>query len=246
MSKRIIILFFVALLALTGCVPGLTFSVTTVIGSGNAISENRTVSGFSQITLDGQGIVTVVIGDTESLVIEAEDNLMKYLQSKVNGSELVLSTAPGVNIMPTKPINYTVTVKSLDGLSINGSGNITADLIQASSFRIEIQGSGNVQVDHLITQQLNAQIPGSGTIKVSGKVTTQTASISGSGNYQASDLQSQSSDVTISGSGSAIVWATDSLNAKISGSGTISYYDATQVNQSITGSGQVKNLGKHS
>jgi hypothetical protein len=243
-SKTLILAVFMALLALTGCIPGVF--TQTVYGSGTVVSENRPVSGFSQVSLDGQGDVTVSIGEQESLVIEAEDNLMQYLHPKVTGSELTLNTTQSINLHPTKPIKYLVVVKSLDSLTINGSGNITASQVQAGTFSMKIQGSGTIQMGKLSATQINAQIPGSGTIKVDGQGDSQMVSITGSGNYQAQDLKTQSANVTIAGSGSASIWAMDNLMATISGSGSISYYGTPQVTKSITGSGSITQLGEHS
>lgn len=45
-----------------------------VCGSGNVISENRSVSGFNKVDKSGRGNLIIELGNEE-----AEDNLIKYI-----------------------------------------------------------------------------------------------------------------------------------------------------------------------
>ena len=53
-------------------------------GSGKVETETRQVSGFTAIDLTGTGEVTIEQGETESLTIEADDNVLPALTSKVS------------------------------------------------------------------------------------------------------------------------------------------------------------------
>ncbi|MCJ7666613.1 MAG: DUF2807 domain-containing protein, partial [Actinobacteria bacterium] len=50
-----------------------------IIGSGNVISEDRAVPGFSKISISGSGDLFIEQGDEESITITAEDNLIPLL-----------------------------------------------------------------------------------------------------------------------------------------------------------------------
>jgi len=246
MKKIVVFIILIAALSLSACGQITLSGQNFITGSGKMATEARQVSGFNQIALNGQGSVKVVVGDQESLTINAEDNLMKYIQTEVKGSQLVLSTTNGVQLMATKPINYTVTVKSANAFSIAGSGNITMDTFQTDHLDLSISGSGTIQVTGLKATSLTASIGGSGSIQTTGKAASQVVTIPGSGTYTGTDLKSSSAEVTISGSGSAIVWASDTLKATISGSGNIIYYDSPTLNQMISGSGKITGKGSHS
>ena len=82
-------------------------------------------SDFSALVASGSGDVVVVQGDTEGLVVEAEDNLMALIGSEVDNGTLRLGFTPTlstVSILRTRPIRYLLTVKSLESVSLNGSG----------------------------------------------------------------------------------------------------------------------------
>ena len=251
MSKRFMIYALLALsLFLCSCTLfSINIGQNLVNGSGKVVSEIRQVSGFDQIALNGQGDVQVLIGDsgtgvpTESLTIEAEDNLLPYIKTRVQAGKLVIDVDNNVNLRPTRKISYTVTLKSLSGLAIGGSGNITADGVQTNKLDLSIPGSGDIRVTNLQAAMLDAHIGGSGSLDLSGQADTASMGIGGSGSINASDLKSASVDASISGSGNIEVWATDSLNCRISGSGDISYYGSPRINQSISGSGHITSRG---
>jgi hypothetical protein len=186
-------------------------------GSGNVITETRTVSGFDEIVLSGSGEVVVDINGTESLTIEAEDNIMPLLTTEVRDGRLELSTKSSIS--PTVTVIYTISAATLDGLSIGGSGDITAAGINAESFDAEISGSGQIEV--------------------TGTTDAIDLEISGSGRYAGANLVASIATVSVSGSGHALVNVTDTMDAEISGSGTVEYIGDPNVNSSISGSGDI-------
>jgi hypothetical protein len=201
------------LLALSGCEGG----VFGVRGSGNVITESRDVSGFSEIALTGSGKVRVDVNGTESLIIEAEDNIMPLLTSEVNGGRLELGAESSIS--PTTDVIYTVGAIALEGVAVSGSGQATAAGVAAASFDVEISGSGRVEP--------------------TGTAGTLGVEISGSGRYLGEDLEASVGTVRVSGSGGAVVNVTDDLDVDVSGSGDVQYIGDPRVTESITGSGDI-------
>jgi hypothetical protein len=181
------------------------------------ITETRTVSGFDEIVLSGSGEVVVDINGTESLTIEAEDNIMPLLTTEVHDGRLELSTKS--RISPTVAVIYTISAATLGGLSIDGSGDITATGINTDSFDAEISGSGQIEM--------------------AGTTDALDVEISGSGRYAGADLVASVATVSMSGSGHALVNVTNILDAEVSGSGTVEYIGDPNVSSSISGSGDI-------
>src|SRR5580692_6854475 len=91
-------------LLVVGCgfeLSGLSKSV--VVGSGKVASEVRAVAGISSVSCEGSGEIELVQDGTESLKITAEDNILPYLTSVVDGGKLTLSLRKDVSISTTKP-----------------------------------------------------------------------------------------------------------------------------------------------
>lgn len=216
MQARLLVLgaaMSLMMLAVSACDGG----VFGVRGSGDVITESRDVSGFSEIALFGSGTVRVDVNGTESLIVEAEDNIMPLLKTEVLDGRLELSVESSIS--PTTDITYTISAMALDGVSIAGSGDVTAAGIAAESFDAEISGSGRVEP--------------------TGSTGSLAVEISGSGRYLGEALEASVGTVRVSGSGEAVVNVTDDLDIDVSGSGGVQYIGEPNVTQSISGSGDI-------
>ncbi len=245
MNTRILLPGLTTLLALlaSGC------GLNVVFGSGRVVTETRAVSDFSRVELLGSGEVILAQGTTEGLQVEAEDNLMSHLRTEVRGHTLYLGlndeAGPAI-LQPTKSIKYYVSLKTVEGLALSGSGNITTGPLTGDNLELTITGSGNIFVDTAAVKAVKSAIRGSGRCEVrGGTATAQDVEISGSGNYAGEKLETATGQVRITGSGKATVWAKESLDARISGSGDVYYYGTPQVTERITGSGDVRSEGAH-
>jgi hypothetical protein len=189
----------------------------SVRGSGDMVTESREVSGFDEIAVFGSGEVVVDVTGTESLSIEAEDNIMPLLTTEVRNGVLELEVEG--NVSPTRDITYTITAATLTGVSIAGSGDVTATDVESDEFEVEIAGSGDVSP--------------------AGTVGALSIEIAGSGRYRGEDLMAASAAVEVAGSGDVVVNATDELAIVIAGSGSVEYLGTPTVEQSVSGSGEV-------
>jgi hypothetical protein len=235
--KRRLVMFAVLIfvLALVAC-QGLTR------GSGNVITEERAVSGFDKVELNGVGIVQITQGNTESLTIEAEDNIMPIITSEVENGTLILRQEENKLINPTKPIIYTVSMIDITGLTGAGSGEFEAATIDTGVLDLDLSGSGEINITTLDADSLTVNIAGSGSATISGQVNDQQVDVAGSGEYSAAGLDSNIVDISIAGSGEAVVRVNDTLDASVSGSGRVSYYGDPIVTSDVTGSGSVEHL----
>lgn len=81
--KQFLILFL-SVITLASC------SFTS--GSGNIVTENRTVEPFDEIVVGGSFDVEVRIGPNAELKVEADDNVLKYIKTTVSGNSLKIRT----------------------------------------------------------------------------------------------------------------------------------------------------------
>jgi hypothetical protein len=243
MKRIVLILMFAAALVLSGCGVSVNFG-NVVQGSGNVKSETRDVSGFTQVAINGSGDAQISKSDHDSLQIEAEDNILPLITTTVQNGKLVIGFKDNTSISTTRPIKFTITVKDLTGVEINGSSNVSVGDLQTSSMALTVRGSGNINFSSLQATSLNADDQGSGDITINGgKVDDQHINLSGSGTFTAPNVEGQAASVSISGSGSVSLWVKTTLNASVSGSGSVSYYGMPTVTQNVSGSGSVTGKG---
>lgn len=262
--KHTIRLFLVILFFLPSLACG-TYSTPTnhVRGSGKIVTQTVDVKNFDSVSLEGSGDVYIEQGDTESLTVEVDDNILPLLENTVRGHELVLGMKPNRSIDPSKPIVYHLTVKDLTNINLKGSGNFfispvrSTDMsvglfgsgnvrikgLDADSLSLDLFGSGNITIEEIAGKSVNVDMKGSGDIKLDGTLDAQTISVSGSGNYLAGDLESNSANISIPGSADVTVWVKDTMQVTVNGSGDVSYYGSPKIDQSGAGSGHLKSLG---
>jgi hypothetical protein len=171
MKIKIIALLMVFAVALTAC--GFPVRFTEVRGSGNVITESRTVAGFNAVDLSGIGTLIIEQSDRESLEITAEENLMRHIKSDVSGSRLHLGGEDFVNLRPTKDIIYRLKVKNLRQIESSGLGKVEIKNLETDDLTIEISGNGRVTLEKLQATSLILEISGLGDVSINGEVRSQ-------------------------------------------------------------------------
>lgn len=259
MNKRYIylILFVTAVIA----IPSIILN-RGIQGNGQVTTEARDVSGFTSVVLTNSASLTIQQGTDFALEIEAESNLLDYLENEVNNDTLTLKSREGAWLRPTKAMHYTLTVPRLSSVRTNASGSITilgawdeADfsiesnasgsisLESLNSETVEIQSnaSGAVTINSLDATTLNLWLTASGSVNIlAGTVQQQTVQINASGAYLAANLSSEVATVSITGSGSAEILVNERLDATLTASGVLLYHGTPQVNQRVTGTGRIQ------
>ena len=193
---------------------------TVIRGNGHVVSESRSVTGFHAVSLSGTGLLRLRQTGTESLILEAESNILPNIETRSDDGRLNLRPNPGTRLESTLPIVYTLTVKSVDGLTVSGSGSTDA-----------------IDLDN---DTLEVILSGSGSVTTAGTVGRQDIKLSGSASYRADSLRSQDVAITVSGAGGAVVHAVRTLDAQVSGSGSVEYVGAPLLTKQISGSGSIR------
>lgn len=224
------------LAALAGCTIG---PMEVVTGSGNVITENRNLSGFTEIEMAGVGLIVLTQDGTESVVIEGEDNILARIRTDVSGGTLRIRGEDNVGFNPTKDLIYRINVSEISRVVMSGAGSVQAGDVKGESFTMESSGAGNVNIEKLTAEELKVTMSGVGNVTVAGSATRQEVTLSGMGSYQAPNLDTMEASITISGAGGATVKVSDRLNVEISGAGSVNYTGDPQVEQKISGAGRV-------
>jgi hypothetical protein len=194
--------------------------LNTIVGSGTILTVPKTVSGFSAVSLSGDGRLEIEQTGAESLTVTTDDNLLPYIKAEVRGNTLELGlNDPMANLRPTTDIIFKLSAKNLDELNVSGSGRANVKGLTQDRFHVRISGSGDVTAQ--------------------GAATDLDLRISGSGGYRGDGLKSKQVTVGVSGSGTALVSASDRVDASVSGSGSVEYLGDPRLTQRISGSGSV-------
>jgi hypothetical protein len=210
-----------------------------ITGSGNIKQEVRSQNPFKSISTSGTYNVYIQQGSKKDIQIEADDNLLPYIVTSVDGNELRINTKKGFDIKPTKTINVYVTVEELEELNSSGSGGFySKNSLKGDKVKFSFSGSTIVDMD-LNSNALNVRISGSSKVNLKGNIPQTNYGISGSGNIDAFSLRSDNVKVEVSGSGKLDVFADKKLDISVSGMGNIRYKGNASLSQSSSGMSKV-------
>jgi len=229
-----------------------------ITGNDIVITETRNIEPFHKISSEGWFDVYVVQDSINKIIVEAESNLMPFIETIVRGSTLVIREYNNQCINNNYPVRVTVYCNDLSEITLSGSGDITGNTMFVSNYMgIDLSGSGNIFFDitapviettlsgsgtidlEVFTDYLEGNISGSGDTRLIGEVNRTDLNISGSGNIHAYGLVQNKCFSTISGSGDMYLFVNSLLDVNISGSGSVFYKGNPDLFINITGSGSV-------
>lgn len=240
-------------------------SASGVSGSGKIVKKTLDVRNISGVSNETMARLIIEQGNSESLALETDENLMEYFHASVRSGMLIIEQKPMANLHPSRDVVFTLRVRSLDSIilagsgsietdaletkklsvSIDGSGSIKADSVKAGELSLEINGSGDISVRECVSETVTAEIGGSGSIEIEGAGAAGPARhlkvrSNGSGDFDGADFPVTDASVSISGSGDIHVNASAKLDVKIDGSGDVRFGGNPEINSIVNGSGHVR------
>jgi hypothetical protein len=237
--------------------------LTTVLASGQK-KETRAVSGFTGIDASSAFDITVTKGGTESLVIEADDDIMPLVRSEVRNGVLHLYLDNHRQIRNIKTLKASVVMKNLDKAVLSGASKLTAnDLFTPDKFKGDCSGASNLTVNVNTGElsisasgackiQLKANVTGnakfdvSGASKIQGELRAENVKFDSSG-VSSLELTGSANDLKIDVSGTSNIKAGDfsvkTATVESSGTSKITLNVANALNVNSSGASSVEYRG---
>jgi hypothetical protein len=249
---------------------GVLLAWVMVICTQTALAEDiveRTVeiSDVNSLHIEGDGVLEVRIGAEPSLTMTGLKSQLDKMTVDAKGTTLRVRKKGRWWSSESFKINYQVTLKTLEGLNVNGGMAVNVlSPIQADNFEFNLNGGGEVNflamaVEHRLVLKLNGgselNIPqlkagelevkanGAAEITLAGQVHKQILKFNGASEYRAYGLESNVVDIRSSGASEAKLWVKEKLELHLNGAGEIKYYGAPEVHSQIAGVGGVERKG---
>lgn len=198
------------------------FAQWGIKGNGHVVRESRSHRGFDGIKVGGSFDVFLRQGNSEKVTIEADENLMDEIVTKVENGILIISIRKGKGIRDAEKLNVFVTLEELEYLSASGASDILAEeSIRTDDLEIHASGSADIKLLRLRSDDVSCKASGSSDIRLLGDARTLRASLSGSCDLKAGDFEVEDCYLNLSGSSDAHVYASDSIEGSASGSSDI-------------------------
>ncbi len=213
---------------------------TGISGSGNIVKETRNVGDFKGISASVSTDVEVRIGNTASVVVEADDNIISVVKTEVENGILKIGLESNTSTSNAH-IKVIVTAPYLSEITASSSADVTVvDLLRYDGkLKLEATSSASIKVK-VNASNLEANVSSSGSIELSGSAKTADFSADSSGDIEAFKLECETATASASSSGDIETTVVKNLKAKASSSGSITYKGNANVEKDISSSGSVE------
>ncbi len=196
-----------------------------ITGSGNVVTREVNVSGFSNINLNGIMSVVITQGSKESVKVETDDNLQDKIVVENKGNTLYVKNSKG-NWKQSKKMVVYITFRNVDEIVNNLVGTLTGDnLIKQQQLNYKSSAVGRTSLE-LEVKDLKLDLSAVGKTTLEGKATNCDMKNSSVGYVDASDL------------------AVDNLTLDNSAVGALDYNAKNMVSMRNNGIGRVSNKVK--
>ena len=193
-------------------------------GSGHILSENRNASGFHSIEVSGAIDVYVKQDSATSVKVEADDNLLQYVEVYTENSTLVIKTRNRMWMRPTNKVKVYVTNPLYREFEVSGASSIRSEntITSGEMLHVGLSGASNAKLD-FNAPRISADLSGASDLTIRGKTRDFEAGASGASEIKCFDLLTENTDVEASGASSAEVYASVRLVGSASGASHIRY-----------------------
>ncbi len=209
----------------TGCIQG----------SGKEATDKRTVAEFTKLDIAGSFNVTLVQDSSNSVTINADDNVIGIIKTDMSGDKLKIST-DNKSICSSKEITITIGVRNLKAISASGAVQITSNgRLNLGDLDLNLSGATKINLDIAAS---NVETNGSGVsdVTLKGQASSHTIEMSGSGNVHAFDFVVGNYSIESSGQSDCEINVLGELSIHSSGASDIKYKgNPTKINKSKTG-----------
>lgn len=191
---------------------------SAVQGSGTPKTETRNVSGFDKVEASGAVNVEIAAQKGFSVSVETDDNLLQNIKTEVSGDTLKIYSEDGIS--PKTQINVKISMPDIIGLQISGASSANVSNVKPDLIELKASGASKIKID--------------------GEAIRLTADASGASKIDAENLKAEDAFIDASGASSAIVFATEELNADASGASKITYVgEPKRIKQDASGASSI-------
>lgn len=118
--------------------------VSTLTGSGSVVTQEEAITGFEELDVSHGFSVDISQGDTFSVIIRVDDNLVDHLQVVKEGSTLKIGLKPGrVYELENATLEADVTMPELTRADLAGGSHLVGD-VETGDLALSLSGGSHV------------------------------------------------------------------------------------------------------
>jgi hypothetical protein len=196
----------------------------SITGSGNVVTREEAITGFDKVDVSHAFTVDISQGDTFSVVVRVDDNLVQYLEVVKQGSTLHIGLKPGYIYTITKAtMQAEVTMPELTGLDLSGASHVAITGFKSTkALHVDVSGASHLTGD-IEAGDARFDVSGASHVTLSGSGEDVTIDASGASHVDLADFPVADANVEASGASHVTVNPSGRLDVDASGGSHVNY-----------------------
>ncbi len=229
----------IILVGLLACCLG---ACTFTSGSGDIVTSTRNTGSFTGLSVSGGFDVEVRTGSPYKVVVEADDNLIEDVETRVEAGRLKIKMNEHTKARNAH-LKVFVTAPAITDLQSSASADITVigDLSADRTIHVRASSGSSITAD-LDAPAVQAEASSGSDIDLAGRTKNFDGDCSSGASIDAGDLLSENTRAEASSGASLQVHASVQLDAKASSGGTVKYRGAAAVVKKESSGGNIEKV----
>jgi hypothetical protein len=172
--------------------------------------------------------------------VEADDNILEYIEVHTDGSTLEIYTEGNIRLKPSHKIKVYVSNPEYKELQVSGASSIRSEneITSPDALHVDLSGAseGRLEVN---APKISVNLTGASNANIKGKTKDFEGSASGASEIRGFDLLTENAEVDASGASNIEVYASVKIAGQASGASGVNYKGNAQVNVGKSGASSV-------
>jgi len=209
-------------------------------GNGKIITKERSIKeSFNSVEVSRGLELILTQSDTESLTVEADENLHELITTNIENDVLIISTTDNIGNSASKKV--LLSFKNLNSIkATSGSEVYSTNTIQVEDIELHTTSGSDMELT-INAVSISCQSTSGSDMELKGKTDVFIAEASSGGSIEAEDLITLNAQVKASSGADVVVNTSKKLTAKASSGGDIRYVGNPEIVEKSDGvSGSIK------
>lgn len=199
-------------------------------------TESFDFSDFTGINASGGYDIELVKSDIFSVIVEADDELMPYVEVRCIRGILTIEMRKlplKLSISKKEEPKVTVTMPVVNSIVLSGScdlrSNDTFSTSGMTRFSLNVSGASDVEDFGIVAPEIVVTASGASDVELQGETTDLDVKVSGASDFDGENLKAENVKVTASGASDVDIYVTKRLSASVSGASSCEYKANNQI-----------------
>ena len=205
-----------------------------------ARTEDREVPDFDAVQVASGIHANVEIGPRRPVRIEAEDEVLRLVETRVENGELQIGFKPHTSWQGDRRVTVTIQTPQLRGVAASGGSIVRATFSRSNDADIEASGGSEIRARGVDAGRLSMSGSGGSKLNVQGRADTLRLEMSGGTQLHGQDLSVKDAEVHASGGSTGELRASGTLRGNLSGGSELHVRGAPRTKVATSGGSSVE------